>query len=73
MDVQPLASGIKEEHRAAVLAKLNAAKSGGFIFQSDHPVSRKVFPENDDYVAQLVRRHGVYPLHLEEFDLPEIR
>ena len=58
---------------AAVLTKLNAAKGGGFIFQSDHSVPGNVSPGNYDYVVQLVRRHGVYPLHLEEFDLPEIR
>ena len=41
--------------------------------QSDHSVPPNISPENYDYVVQLVRRHGVYPLHLEEFDLPEIR
>jgi len=73
MDVQLWATGTKEELRAAVLTKLNAAKGGGFIFQSDHSVPPNVTPENYDYVVRLVRRHGVYPLHLEEFDLPEIR
>jgi uroporphyrinogen decarboxylase len=73
MDVQLWASGTKEELRAAVLTKLNAAKGGGFIFQSDHSVPDNVSPDNYDYVVQLVRLHGVYPLHLEEFDLPEIR
>jgi uroporphyrinogen decarboxylase len=73
MDVQLWAGGTKEELRAAVLTKLNAAKGGGFIFQSDHSVPGNVSPGNYDYVVQLVRRHGVYPLHLEEFDLPEIR
>jgi uroporphyrinogen decarboxylase len=73
MDVQLWASGTKEELRAAVLTKLNAAKGGGFIFQSDHSVPGNVSPDNYDYVVQLVRRHGVYPLRLEEFDLLEIR
>jgi uroporphyrinogen decarboxylase len=73
MDVQLWATGTKEELRAAVLTKLNAAKGGGFIFQSDHSVPPNVTPENYEYVVRLVRRHGVYPLHLEEFDLPEIR
>jgi uroporphyrinogen-III decarboxylase len=73
MDVQLWASGTKEELRAAVLTKLNAAKGGGFIFQSDHSVPGNVSAENYDYVVRLVRRHGVYPLRLEEFDLPDIR
>jgi len=73
MDVQLWASGTKAELRATVLTKLNAAKGCGFIFQSDHSVPGNVSPDNYDYVVQLVRRHGVYPLHLEEFDLPEIR
>jgi uroporphyrinogen-III decarboxylase len=71
MDVALWAAGTKENLRAAVLTKLNAAKGGGFIFQSDHSVPSNVPPENYEYVVNLVRKHGVYPLQLEEFDLPE--
>jgi uroporphyrinogen-III decarboxylase len=72
MDVQLWAAGTKEELRAAVLTKLNAAKGGGFIFQSDHSVPSNVSGESYDYVVRLVREHGVYPLQLGEFDLPDL-
>jgi len=70
--VQLWAAGTKEELRAAVLTKLNAAKGGGFIFQSDHSVPSNVSGESYDYVVRLVREHGVYPLQLGEFDLPDL-
>jgi uroporphyrinogen-III decarboxylase len=70
--VQLWAAGSKEELRAAVLTKLNAAKGGGFIFQSDHSVPSNVSGESYDYVVRLVREHGVYPLQLGEFDLPDL-
>jgi hypothetical protein len=71
MDVVVWAGGTREQIRQAVLTKLNAAKGGGFIFQSDHSVPGNVSAANYEYVVELVRRHGVYPLRLEEFDLPE--
>jgi uroporphyrinogen decarboxylase len=72
MDVQLWASGSREELRAAVLTKLNAAKGGGFIFQSDHSVPTDVPGASYDYVVKLVREHGVYPLRLGEFDLADL-
>jgi uroporphyrinogen-III decarboxylase len=36
MDVQLWSAGSRDQLKAAVLTKLNAAKGGGFIFQSDH-------------------------------------
>jgi uroporphyrinogen decarboxylase len=71
MDVMVWAGGTREQIRKAVLTKLNAAKGGGFIFQSDHSVPGNVSASNYEYVVDLVRRHGVYPLELDEFDLPE--
>jgi uroporphyrinogen-III decarboxylase len=71
MDVQLWAAGSREELKAAVLTKLNAAKGGGFIFQSDHSVPGNVPPASYEYVVQLVREHGRYPLHLGEYDIPE--
>ncbi len=71
MDVQLWAAGTKEELKAAVLTKLNAAKGGGFIFQSDHSVPSNVPGESYDYVVKLVREYGRYPLKLGEYDLPE--
>jgi hypothetical protein len=71
MDVQLWASGSEEELRAAVLTKLNAAKGGGFIFQSDHSVPSNIPPSSYEYVVKLVREHGRYPLQLGGYDLPE--
>ena len=71
MDVMVWAGGTREQIRRAVLTKLNAAKGGGFIFQSDHSVPGNISPANYEFVVELVRKHGTYPLQLEEFDLPE--
>ena len=71
MDVQLWSSGSQEELRAAVLTKLNAAKGGGYIFQSDHSVPDNVSPSSYEYVVKLIREHGRYPLQLGVYDLPE--
>lgn len=73
MDVMLWANGSREELRRAVLTKLNAAKGGGYIFQSDHSVPSNVSGENYDYVVQLVRQCGQYPLQLGEYDLPDLK
>ena len=39
------------------------------IFQSDHSVSSGVTGSTYDYIVNLVREHGVYPLDLGEYDL----
>jgi hypothetical protein len=72
MDVLTWALGSEEELRRVVLTKLNAAKGGGFIFQSDHSVPGNVSARNYEFVVNLVREHGRYPLRLEEYDLPDI-
>lgn len=51
-----------------ILRKLNAAKGGGYIFQSDHSVSSNVSGHTYDYIVNLVRQFGKYPLDLGEFD-----
>lgn len=71
MDVQLWSSATPAELKAAVLTKLNAAKGGGFIFQSDHSVPSNVPGASYDYVVRLVREYGRYPLQLGEYDLPE--
>ena len=71
MDVQLWANGSFGEIKAAVLTKLNAAKGGGFIFQSDHSVPGDVSGERYDYVLRLVRQYGTYPLKLGEYDLAD--
>jgi len=69
MDVLLWANGSEEEVRASVLRKLNAAKGGGYIFQSDHSVPDNIAPARYEFVLRLVREKGVYPLSLGEFDL----
>jgi uroporphyrinogen-III decarboxylase len=72
MDVVAWARCGREELRRAVLTLLNAAKGGGYIFQSDHSVPNNVSGESYDYVVRLVRERGQYPLSLDEFDLPDV-
>jgi hypothetical protein len=39
------------------------------IFQSDHSVPSSVSGQTYDYIVNLVREYGNYPLNLAEFDL----
>lgn len=72
MDVLTWAQASPDELKRVVLTKLNAAKGGGFIFQSDHSVPSNVSGQAYDYVVNLVREHGRYPLRLGEYDLPDL-
>ena len=72
MDVVTWAKASPDELRKTVLTKLNAAKGGGYIFQSDHSVPSNVSGANYDYVVSLLRSHGRYPLQLGEFDLADL-
>ena len=72
MDVLTWANAPEDELRRAVLTKLNAAKGGGFIFQSDHSVPSNVSGGRYDEVVRLVREFGRYPLRLGEYDLPDV-
>ena len=67
-NIQVWETGDKELIRKEVLRKLNAAKGGGFIFQSDHSVTSSVSGQTYDYIVELVRQYGKYPLQLGEFD-----
>ncbi|HPY77257.1 MAG TPA: hypothetical protein PLQ45_05390, partial [Anaerohalosphaeraceae bacterium] len=60
--------GDRDRIRKEVLRKLNAARGGGYIFQSDHSVSATVSGQTYDYIVKLVRQYGQYPLDLEEFN-----
>lgn len=73
MSVITWAQGSQEEIKAEVLRKLNAAKGGGYIFQSDHSVPSNVSGANYEYVVNLVREYGKYPLQLGEYDLPDVQ
>lgn len=72
MNVIEWAERSPEELKPIVLRKLNAAKGGGFIFQSDHSVPSNVSGQNYDYVVKLVREYGNYPLQLSEYDIPDL-
>ena len=67
-DIQVWESGDREAIRREVLRKLNAAKGGGFIFQSDHSVSSAVSGPTYDYIVKLVREQGQYPIQLGAFE-----
>ena len=67
-NIQIWETGDKELIKSEVLRKLNAAKNGGFIFQSDHSVSSEVSGHTYDYIVNLVREYGKYPLSLGTFD-----
>jgi len=73
LDVMTWANGTQEEIKRMVLHKLNAAKGGGYIVQSDHSVPSNVSGENYDYVVRLLREYGQYPLRLGEYDIPDLQ
>ncbi len=72
MDVQHWADAPEEALEREVLTKLNAAKGGGFIFQSDHSVPASISGPRYDSVVRLVRSRGTYPLELGPCDLPDL-
>jgi hypothetical protein len=67
-DVTTWETGDEDAIRREVLRKLNAAKGGGLIFQSDHSVTSGVSGRTYDFVVNLVREFGDYPLDLGEYD-----
>jgi uroporphyrinogen-III decarboxylase len=68
-DMQIWESGDCAAIRREVLRKLNAAKGGSYIFQSDHSVSSAVPGQTYDCIVKLVREFGNYPIQLPaEFD-----
>jgi uroporphyrinogen decarboxylase len=72
MNVLEWAEEGQEGLKAIVLRKLNAAKGGGYIFQSDHSVPSNVSGQNYEFVVNLIRQYGQYPLQLGEYDIPEL-
>ena len=66
IDVRVLGDASREGIKEEVLRKLKAAKGGGYIVASDHSVAGNVPPENYEYMVELVREHGRYPLDLPE-------
>jgi len=72
MDVLAWANAPLADLRRLVLTKLNAARGGGYIFQSDHSVPSNVSAERYEYVINLVREYGTYPLRLGAYELPDV-
>lgn len=73
MDVKTWAEAGEDELKRTVLRKLNAAKGGGYLFASDHSVPSSVSAARYEYVLNLVRDKGKYPLQLGEHDLVDVR
>jgi uroporphyrinogen decarboxylase len=67
-DITIWETGDRAAIRREVLRKLNAARGGGYIFQSDHSVTSAVSGLTYDYIVKLVRQYGNYPLNLAEFN-----
>ncbi len=65
-NIQIWESGDRDAIRKEVLRKLNAARGGGYIFQSDHSVASDVSGQTYDYIVKLVREYGSYPLNLDK-------
>ena len=64
MDVLAWANAPLAELRKIVLTKLNAARGGGYIFQSDHSVSSAVAPESYRLALDTLREMGNFPLRV---------
>ena len=64
IDVRVLERGEPETIRREVRRKLQAARGGGWVFQSDHSVSSAVAPESYELALQTLRESGEYPLRL---------
>ena len=72
IDVIDWANAPLPELEAQVMRKLNAAKGGGYIVQSDHSIPSNCSAERYEFVLNLVRQHGKYPLNLGVFDIPSL-
>ena len=71
-DVRLWAEGDRDKLKAYTLRKLNAGKGGGYFFGADHSVPADVSGETYDYLVNLVRQHGNYPLQLGEYDIADL-
>jgi len=62
VDVRVLEAGEPDAIRREVLYRLQAAKGGGWVFQSDHSVSSSVAPRSYALAIETLREHGTFPL-----------
>lgn len=68
IDVRAMESGNPDKIKKEILYKLQAAKDGGWIFQSDHSVSSEVEPESYKLAVNYLREYGSYPLNLDKIN-----
>lgn len=61
-----LAKGTKEEVKREVLRKMHAARGGGYIIASGHTLPGDASIENYEYMLELIRKYGNYPLVIPE-------
>ena len=64
-DVRELESADKDRIKRQTLYKLQSAVGGGWICQSDHSVTSGVSPESYEYMVDLVRTYGKFPLDMD--------
>jgi uroporphyrinogen decarboxylase len=65
VDVRVLEKGDPEAIRQMVRYKLQAARGGGWVFQSDHSIPADVKPESYELALRTMRELGHYPLELK--------
>ncbi len=64
IDVRVLESGDFDRIEQEVRYKLQAARGGGWVFQSDHSVSSEVDPDSYRFALDILRKYGNFPLNL---------
>ena len=62
IDVRVLERGDPDAIRQEVTRKLQAARGGGWVFQSDHSISSSVAPESYELAIETLRELGDMPL-----------
>jgi hypothetical protein len=72
LDVRVLESGDPDRIVQEVLYKLQAAKGGGWIAQSDHSISSNVAPESYELAVKTLREWGNYPLQKTILEKPHL-
>jgi len=64
IDVRILERGDPDAIRREVRHKLQAARGGGYVFQSDHSVSSNVTPQSYELAIATLRELGTFPLQV---------
>jgi uroporphyrinogen-III decarboxylase len=65
VDVRVLEAGDPDAIQHEVRRKLQAARDGGWVFQSDHSVTSNIAPESYELAIQTLRELGNYPLEVD--------